>query len=201
MAFHKIENMTGYQGPEARDMGTIAAFFSKGPVHTGHPSLLQLKSHLLFRLEKCPEAYAHLLKDKDKEFIAPLVNYFIGETNRVVYLGGDAVKNHYVHGRKRYRLLNMLAVMSVDDLDRCACMMNNIISSNDGAFSMGFRYRVRKNRLEGCFKEASQARYLIEPRLEGPEKLLYLFRASCIELDLISPLRFSDACGFAGTEP
>ena len=197
MAFHKIEDMTGCPEriSEVLSIKRIAAFPSHGPVNADHPSLLHVKSFHLFRLEKCPETYSHLLKKKDTEYVVPLVNYFIGEAGRAVYVGGDAVKNLYVHGRKRYKWLNILAVLPGDDLDRCSCMMNNIISSNDGAFSMGFRYRVNKNRQEGCFKEVSQARYVIEPRLEGPEKLLYPFRASTIELDLISPLGFSRAFG------
>jgi hypothetical protein len=203
MAFHKIENITGCQEPpsESWTMKRISAFFSRGPVNADHPSLLRLRSAHLYRLEKCPETYSHLLKNKDTEYIGPLVNYFIGDAGRAVYLGGDAVKNLYVHGRKRYRSLNILVVMAGDDLDRCACMMNNIVSSNDGAFSMGFRYRVKKNRQDGCFKEVSQARYIIEPRLEGPEKLLYPFRASNIELDLISPLGFSRAFGVEAGQP
>jgi len=197
MAFHKIEDMTVCPEhiSEVRSLKHIAAFLSRGPVNADHPSLLHLGSIHLFRLNKYPETYSHLMKKKDADYVGPLVNYFIGEAGRVVYLGGDAVKNLYVHGRKRYKSLNILAVMPGDDLDRCSCMMNNIISSNDGAFSIGFRYRVKKNRQEGCFKEVSQARYIIEPRLEGPEKLLFPFRASTIELDLISPLGFSRAFG------
>jgi len=193
MTFHKIEQITG--PPEVvsdtQKMKSIAAFFSRGAASADHPSLLILRSIHLFRLDKCPETYSHLLKKKDTEYVVPLVNYFIGSEGRFVYLGGDAVRNLYVNGRNRYKALNILAVMSGDDLDRSACMMNNIISSNDGAFSMGFRYCVKKNRQDGCFKECSEARYLIEPRLEGLEKLLYPFRASAIELDLTSPARFS----------
>jgi len=197
MAFQKIEDMTGcldriaaaLQGKRFTD------FLSRGPVNANHPSLLHLNSHHLFRLYKYPQTYSHLLKKKDEEYVGPLVNYFIGEPNRVVYLCGEAVKNLYVHGRKRYKCLTLLAVMPDDDLDRCSALMNNIISSNDGAFSMGFRYRVKKNRQAGCFKDVSLARYIIEPRLEGPEKLLYPFRASAIELDLTSPLGFSHAFG------
>jgi hypothetical protein len=73
--------------------------------------------------------------------------------------------------------------------------MNNIISANDGAFSLGLKYQVKKNRCEGCFKEIALARYIIEPRLEGPEKLLYPFRPASIELDLTTQQRFSDAFG------
>ena len=73
--------------------------------------------------------------------------------------------------------------------------MNNIISANDGAFSLGLKFRVSKNRCEGCFKEIALARYIQEPRLETPEKPLYPFRPSSIELDLTTQQRFSDAFG------
>ena len=198
MAFQRTENMTGCPGPvsESRCRKRLSGFFSHDPANNGHhPALVHINSSLLFCLEKDPEKYSHLLKKKDKDYVGPLINYLIGKSGNVVYLGGDAVRNLYLQGKKRYRSLNILAVISEDDLDRCSCMMNNIISSNDGAFSMGFRYRVNKNRQDGCFKGISQARYIIEPRLEGPEKLLYPFRASTIELDLISPLRFSNAFG------
>ena len=197
MAFHKIENMTGCPGPvsEWQCKKRLSSFFSHKPVINWHAALINVDSEPLFRLEKNPEKYLHFLKKKDENYVVPLINYFIGQSGDMVYLGGDAVKNLYLHGRKRYRSLNILAVISENDLEQCSCMMNNIISSNDGAFSMGFRYRVKKNRQDGCYKEISQARYIIEPRLEGPEKLLYPFRASTIELDLISPLRFSRAFG------
>jgi hypothetical protein len=73
--------------------------------------------------------------------------------------------------------------------------MNSIISSNDGAFSMGLKYRVRKNRQDGCFKEIALARYFIEPRLEHLEKLLYPLRSSTIELNLTTQQKFSQAFG------
>ncbi len=198
MACHKIEKMAGCPRPvsEWRCRKRLSGFFLRHPVNNGHhPSLVQANSTLLFCLERDPEKYSHLLKKKDKDYVEPLIKYFIGQVGSRAYLGGDAVRNLYLLGKKRYRSLNILVVTSERDLDRCSCMMNNIISSNDGAFSMGFRYRVKKNRLDGCFKEISQARYVIEPRLEGPEKLLYPFRASTIELDLLSPHRFSQAFG------
>jgi hypothetical protein len=197
MAFQKTEDMTGCPRPvsESQCKKRISGFFSHKPVINWHTALVHINSAPLFRLEKNPEKYMHFLKKKDKDYVVPLINYFIGQSGAMVYLGGDAVKNLYLHGRKRYRSLNILVVISEDDLEQCSCMMNNIISSNDGAFSMGFRYRLKKNRQDGCFKEISQARYIIEPRLEGPEKLLYLFRASTIELDLISPFRFSNELG------
>ena len=71
--------------------------------------------------------------------------------------------------------------------------MNNIIASNEGAFSMGGKYRVKRNWFAGCFKDIAIARYLIEPRLVGPEKLLYPFRPSSIELDLTTEYKFSQA--------
>jgi hypothetical protein len=90
----------------------------------------------------------------------------------------------------------MLAILNNgDEVDKYSSIMNNIISSNDGAFSMGMKYRVRKNRNDGCFKDIAHARYVIEPRLEGPEKLLYPFRSSVIELDITTQHRFFHAFG------
>jgi len=197
MVFQKTENMTGCTRPvsEWRSKKRRTGFFSQKDVNKGRSALVHVNSTPLFRLEKDLEIYSHLLKKKDKDYVVPLVNYFIGRAGNTVFLGGEAVKNFYFHGKKRYRSLNILAVIFEDDLERCSCMMNNIISSNDGAFSIGFRYWVKKNRQDGCFKEISHARYIIEPRLEGLEKLLHPFRASTIELDLISPFRFSHACG------
>lgn len=173
----------------------ISAFLSKDPLDDHQPSLIHFSTSPLFRLEKDPEKYAHLLKKKDVEHIGPIVNYFIRGSGHVVYLGGDAVRNLYLHGRKKYRTLNMLAILAGEDADRYCCVMNNIISSNDGAFSMGLKYRVRKNRQDGCFRDIADARYVIEPRLEGPEKLLYPFRSSAIELDITTRHRFSHAFG------
>ncbi len=73
--------------------------------------------------------------------------------------------------------------------------MNNIISSNDGAFSMGFKYWVRKNRAEGCFRDIALGRYIIEPRLEGLQKLLFPIRPATIELDLTTHSKFVEAFG------
>jgi hypothetical protein len=179
--------------PEKR---TISAFFSKDSLDDNHPSLIHFSSTPLFRLEKSPETYAHLLKNKDLIHIGPIVNYFIGNSGHVVFLGGEAVKNLYLQGRRRYKALNILAILAgYDDVDRYSSIMNNIISSNDGAFSMGLKYRVKKNRSDGCFKDIAQARYIIEPRLEGPEKLLYPFRPATIELDLTTQHRFSHVFG------
>ncbi len=173
----------------------LFAFFSQPPLDTNHPSLIHFISMPLFRLDKCPQTYAHLLKKKDLEHIGPLVSYFIGNSDHTVYLGGDAVENLYLRGRKKYKSLTMLAILSSDDVDNYACILNNIISSNDGAFSMGSKYRVRKNRSNGCFKDIALARYVIEPRLEGPEKLLYPLRSSSLELDLTTQHRFSHSLG------
>lgn len=101
--------------------------------------------------------------------------------------------NLYLRGRKKYRSLNVLAILTGTDLDNYTSILNNIISSNDGVFSMVQKYRVRKNRGNGCFKDIALSRYIIEPRLEGPEKLLYPFRSSPIELDLTTELRFTQA--------
>ncbi len=163
------------------------------------PLLIHFGSTLLFRLEGNPERYKHLLKKKDVEHIGPIVDYLIDDSGHAAYLGGDAVRNLYLHGRKKYKSLNILAVVpDHDDVDRYASIMDNIISANDGAFSMRLKYRVRKNRQDGCFKDIAQARYVIEPRLEGPEKLLYPFRSSTIELDLTTRKRFSGAFGAEG---
>jgi len=168
-------------------------FFSQGPPDVNHPSLIHFSSTPLFRLEQCPEKYVHLLKKKDHQHIGPIVNYFIGKSGHVVYLGGDAVINLYLRGRKKYRLLNIVAILTGSEIDNYTSVLNNIISSNDGIFSMGQKYRIRKNRNNGCFKDIAVARYVIEPRLEGPEKLLYPFRASPIELDLTTQQRFTQA--------
>lgn len=174
----------------------ISAFFPKSALDTRHPSLIHFSSTPLFRLERAAEKYAHLLKKKDVEHIGPLVNYFISHSDHVVYLAGDAVKNLYLHGiKKKYKTLNILAILTGSDADKYSWIMNNIISSNDGAFSMGMKYTVKKNRQEGCFKEIALARYIIEPRLEGFEKLLYPLRSSTIELDLTTQHRFSSAFG------
>jgi hypothetical protein len=60
---------------------------------------------------------------------------------------------------------------------------------------MGLKYRVRKNRQDGCFKEIALARYLIEPRLESLEKLLYPLRSSTIDLNLTTQQKFSQTFG------
>ncbi len=182
-------------GPDLSAKIGLSAFFCPAPKNSDHPSLIHFSSTPLFRLETAPEKYAHLLKKKDVEHIGPLINYFIRNSGHAVYLGGEAVKNIYFHGRKKYKALTLLAVVTGEDVDKYAGIMNNIISSNDGAFSMGMKYRVRKNRGEGCFKDIALARYIIEPRLEGPEKLLYPLRSSTIELDITSQLRFSHAFG------
>ncbi|HEX9137790.1 MAG TPA: hypothetical protein VF905_12720, partial [Nitrospirota bacterium] len=52
-----------------------------------------------------------------------------------------------------------------------------------------------KNRQDGCFKEIALARYLIEPRLESLEKLLYPLRSSTIDLNLTTQQKFSQAFG------
>jgi hypothetical protein len=87
----------------------------------------------------------------------------------------------------------MLAILTGSEIDNYTSILNNIISANDGVFSMGMKYRVRKNRNNGCFKDIAVARYVIEPRLEGPEILLYPFRSSPIELDLTTQHRFTQA--------
>jgi hypothetical protein len=197
MVQHKSEDLTEDSRPALvqPEKRSILAFFSRAPLDESHPSLIHFSSMTLFRLEKCPEKYARLLKKKDVEHIGPIVNYFISHSGHVAYLGGDAVKTLYLRGRKKYQVLNILTIMTSHDVDKYSGIMNNIISSNDGAFSMVLKYRVRKNRSDGCFKDIAMARYVIEPRLEGLEKLLYPFRSSAIELDLTTPHRFSHAFG------
>lgn len=197
-----LERKTEYQAeyPERVSVpreGTGAAVFPP-PALPGadSPSLIHFSSTPLFRLEKNPETYAHLLKKKDTDNVVPIINYFIGNSGHALYLAGDAVKNLYLHGkRKKYKTLHMLAILTDADADKYASIMNCIISANDGAFSLGLRYRIRKNRCDGCFREIAHARYAIEPRLVGPEKLLYPFRPSTIELDLTTRDRFSRAFG------
>lgn len=194
---HKTEDVTAFPKPasEPHRRKSLSAFFSHDHLDINHPSLIHFSSTPLFRLEKSSEKYAHLLKKKDVEHVGPIINYFISHSGHVVYLGGDAVKNLYLHGKKKYKSLTVLAILTSDEVDKYASTMNNIISSNDGAFSMGLKYRVRKNKCDGCFKDIALARYVIEPRLEGPEKLLYPLRSSEIELDLTTQNRFSHAFG------
>ena len=191
------KELSGYPTPvsKAPQKKGISAFLSHGPLHVDHPSLIHFSSTPLFRLESSPDKYAHLLKNKDAVQIGPIVNYFIGNSGHVAYLGGDVVKNLYLRGRKRYKTINILAILTSADIDKYSCIMNNIISANDGAFSLGLKYQVKKNRCDECFKEIALARYVIEPRLEGLEKLFYPFRPSSIELDLTTQQRFSDAFG------
>ena len=182
------EDLSGHPNPDKK---CISVFFSEDPLPEDHPALIHFSSMPLFRLDKCPEKYAHLLKKKDLENIGPLVKYFINNSGHVAYLGGDVVRNLYLHGRRKYKLLNILIILTSSDVYKYSSIMNNIISSNDGAFSLGLKYRVRKNRSEGCFSDIAHDRYVIEPRLEGPEKLLYPFRPASIELDLTTQSRFS----------
>jgi hypothetical protein len=174
---------------------SISAFFPKDSMDANQPALIFSSPTPLFRLEKCPEKYSHLLKKKDMINVGPIVNYFINNSGQVAFLAGDVVKNLYLHGRRKYRVINILTILTSLDVEKYSGIMNNIISSNDGAFSMGFKYWVRKNRDEGCFRDIALGRYIIEPRLEGPEKLLFPFRPAAIELDLTTQIRFSAAFG------
>jgi hypothetical protein len=191
------EDLTKHPKPASEKLGkkSMTAFFSRAPLGDNQPALIQFSSAPLFRLEKCPEKYAHLLKKKDLQNIGPIVNYFINNSGHIAYLGGDVVKNLYLHGRRKYKKLSILVILTNPDVDKYSGIMNNIISSNDGDFSLGFKYHVRKNRGEGCFREIACGRYIIEPRLEGPEKLLYPFRPAAIELDLTTQSRFSETFG------
>ncbi len=191
------EDPTGYPKPVPEKFGINGrTTFFPGSTHSdSQPALIQFSSTPLFRLEKCPEKYAHLLKKKDRQNIGPIVNYFISNSGHIAYLGGDVVSNLYLHGRRKYKTVNILVILTGSDVDKYSSIMNNIISSNDGDFSLGFKYHVRKNRGEGCFKEIANGGYIIEPRLEGPEKLLYPFRPASIELDLTTQDRFSQVFG------
>lgn len=173
----------------------ISAFFTKNLPGVNHPSLIHFSSMPLYRLEQSPEKYAHLLRKKDLKHIGPIVNYFISGSGHVAFLGGDVVRNLYLRGKKKYKVVNILAILTGSDIDKYSFVMNNIISSNDGAFAMGFRYRVKKNRTEGCFADIPVLRYVIEPRFEGIAKLLYPFRPASIELDLTTQSRFSSVVG------
>jgi hypothetical protein len=116
----------------------------EAPLDDFQPSLIHFSSTPLFRLENCPEKYSHLLKKKGVEYIGPIVNYFISKSGHIVYLGGDVVKNLYFHGKKNYKVLNLLAILTSQDVDKYSSIMNSIISSSDGAFSMCFKYQIRK---------------------------------------------------------
>jgi len=191
------EDLTGYPKQASGKLGKkgLATFFPRTPHGDSQPALIQFSSTPLFRLEKCSEKYAHLLKKKDLQNIGPIVNYFISNSGHIAYLGGDVVNNLYLHGRRKYKTLNILVILTDSDIDKYSSILNNIISSNDGDFSLGFKYHVRKNRGEGCFKEIAHCRYIIEPRLEGPEKILYPFRPAPTELDLTTQDRFSQVFG------
>ncbi len=174
---------------------TIFSLLSGFPSDHHHPELTYSSPMPLFRLEKCPEKYSHLLKKKDFINAGPVINYFVLNSGQVVFMAGEAVNNHYIHGRKKYSRINILVVLTTSDMEKYTGILNNIISSNDGAFSMGLKYWVRKNRGEGYFRDHAQGRYIIEPRLEGIEKLFFPFRPAVIELDLITQNRFSATFG------
>ncbi len=199
MAVRNNETMDQERRPEKPADGhrPFSSFFSKEPPNRDHPALIHFSSTPLFQLEQCPERYVYILKKKDQEHIVPLVNYFIGRLGHVVYLGGDSVRSVFSpRGRRKYTVLNLLLLMKCSDLEKYCNIMNNIISANDGAFSLGLRYRLSKNRnKEGCFRDIALARYVVEPRLEGFEKLLYPLRASPVEIDFTTREMFSLAFG------
>ena len=197
MSQSKTNNPPAYPKPASvgPEMKSISAFFPRDPLDGNQPVLIFFSTTPLFRIEKCPEKYAHLLKKKDLINIGPIVNYLINNSGHVAFLAGDVVKNLYLNGKRKYKTINILAIVTGNDVDKYSFIMNNIISSNDGAFSMGLKYRVGKNRREGVFSHISHERYIIEPRLEGPEKLLFLLRPAAIELDITTQNRFSDVFG------
>ncbi len=197
MPMLKTKETPAHSTPASAGTGKrgISVFLSKAPLDDRRPALIHFTSTPLFRLESTPEKYSHLLKKKDLINIGPIVKYFISQSGHVAFLAGDAVRNLYLHGRRRYKTINILAILAPGELEKYTSIMNNIISSNDGAFSMGFKYRVRKNRSEGFLKDIACSRYIIEPRLEGPERLLFPFKPAAVELDLTSETGFSAAFG------
>ncbi len=183
MMSHKFDSLPA-------NPGTTSATEGSGYSYPALPALSCFSPTPLFRLEKSPEKYSHLLKKKDLINVGPIVNYFIHHSGEVTFLAGDVVNNLYLHGKRKYSRINILAILTNLDMEKYSGIMNNIISSNDGAFSMGFKYWVRKNRGDGCFRDIAQVRYMIEPRLEGPERLLFPFKPAAIELDLMTQNRF-----------
>jgi hypothetical protein len=177
------------------EMKSITLSVSGETADTNQPALIQFSSTPLFRLEKCHDKYAHLLKKRDMEYVIPIVNYLINHSGHIAYLGGDVVRNLCLRGRKEYKSINIIAILAEDDLYRYSSVMNNIISSNDGAFSLGMRYRVKKNRTRNSFSEIASARYILEARYEGIEKLLAVFRPAPIELDLTTREKFFQCFG------
>jgi hypothetical protein len=190
MAQSDIQNQP-MQLAATREPKGMAAFFLGGQPVGSHPSLIHFSTMSLFRLESSPDTFKHLLREKDLLHVAPIVNYLISGSGHVVYMGGDVVRNLYFHGRKSYKTINIIALLCNEEIERYTFVLNNIISSSDGAFSMGGRYWAKRNRCTGCFTDIAIARYLIEPRLVGPEKLLYPFRPTTIELELTTEYKFS----------
>ncbi len=197
MPGHKTGNPSEVpdQAAARPEMKSISAFLPESPVDGNQPALIYFSSIPLFRLENAPEKYAHFLRRKDVVNLDPIVHYFIRTSGHVAFLAGDVVRNLYLYGKKKYKIINILAILSDGDVDKYSAVMNNIISSSDGQFSLVFKYKVRKNRDEGCFKGIACARYILEPRLEGLEKLFYPFRPAAVELDLTSRDRFCSAFG------
>ena len=191
MIQNRTEELAGFR-PEKKSISTSV---SGEPADNKQPALIQFSSNPLFRLEKCPDKYSHLLRKRDLEYVIPIVNYFINHSGHTAYLSGDVVKNLYLRGRKEYKFINIIVLLDNDDLYRYSGVMNNIISSNDGAFSLGMRYMVRKNRGKGSFSEIASARYILMARYEGIEKLLPFFKPAPIELDLATKEKFSECFG------
>jgi hypothetical protein len=194
----KIDNPSADPKPATvrKTKKSISLFFLKGSKEVNKPELMFLSQTPLFRLGKSPDEYSHLLKRKDLINIGPILSYFTNNSRQTAFLAGDVVKNLHSYGRRKYRVINILTILAgPDDIEKYSGIMNNIISSNDGAFSLGFKYWVKKNRADGCFRDIALGRYIIEPRLEGVEKLFFLFRPAAIEVDLTTRSRFSAAFG------
>lgn len=196
MLRHKIENRSPNSGT-ASSTGprkSVFSFLWSGSADHHKPELTY-SNPPLFRVEKCAENYSHLLKKKDVINVGPIINYFVKNSEQAAFLAGDVVNNHYMYGKRKYSRITILVILTTLDMEKYSGILNNIISSNDGAFSMGFKYWVRKNRGESCFKDDAQGRYIVEPRLEGIERLLFPLRPTAIELDLITKNRFYAAFG------
>jgi hypothetical protein len=147
MGRHETEGLSlspdTYPSKSCRE-NTVAIFTAETLIDASRPALVHFSSAPLFRLERCHDKYAHLLKKKDLRHISPLVNYFICHSGHVVYLGGDVVSNLYLNGRRRYKTINILGILSCADIEKYSDILNNVISSNDGSFSLGAKYRVKK---------------------------------------------------------
>ena len=114
MSQSKTNNPPAYPKPASvgPEMKSISAFFPRDPLDGNQPVLIFFSTTPLFRIEKCPEKYAHLLKKKDLINIGPIVNYLINNSGHVAFLAGDVVKNLYLSGKRKYKTINILAIVT-----------------------------------------------------------------------------------------